>query len=79
MKKLKSIFTMVAFCATISLVSNLKDKSVNGDMMVGVTYAMAEAGESNEFIALVDAVGGLTSVALATGPVGWGFGAVAVL
>ena len=79
MKKVKSIFTMLVFCATLSFVSSLNEKPINGDMMVGITYAMAEAGESNEYIALVDTVGVVAGAALATGPVGWGFGLVAGL
>ncbi len=79
MKKVKSIFVMLTFCASLSFVSNLKEKPLNGDMMVGIQYAMAEAGESSEFQAAVGAVGTVATAALATGPVGWGFAIVAGL
>ena len=79
MKKVKLIFTMVAFCATLSFVSNLQNKPANGDMIVGITYAAGEAGESNEFQAAIGVVGTVATVGLATGPVGWGFSLVAGL
>ena len=79
MKKVKLIFTMVAFCATLSFISNQSEKSVNGEMLVGIQYAMNEADESGEFQAAVGVIGTVATVGLATGPVGWGFSLVAGL
>ena len=79
MKKIKSVLMIVAFSGALSFVSNIQDKPLNGDMMVGIQYAMGEAGESNEFKAAVGVTGTVTTVALASGPVGWGFALVAGL
>jgi len=79
MKKMKSILGMLTFCAVLSFASNLKDESKNGEMVVGVTYMMAEHGASNEEAAIVGAVGTVVNAGLAGslgGPAGFAFGVI---
>lgn len=79
MRKLKLVALLVAFCATNAFLSEKGIEKNTPNMLVGVSYAMSEAGVSNEMNAGISAWGTIVSTvgtsALA-GPAGLAAGLV---
>ena len=47
-KKVKAIIALVAFCFVYAFTNEKVASNTESNMLIGVTYAMAESGESNE-------------------------------